>query len=296
MKRTYMRKDKRSAIARVLAVLALSEVNHSDPMSLNKYQIEKETKIRRETVYDIIEGFKRDEIIQVVKKVITRTGQESERYLLTERGFYKAAILNPDLEKKIAARLGDKFRVIQENTQENAMNDRLDDLAEWVEMARNHSQVRQDSTIRGNEHGDLRRCAWTCWISSIVRSMGDRQEKERQTAQTIDGPNPIDGWCAATLQLIGAKSTDLHAHRCSRWKGVNRGKCTPFRPAFALTILVTEVNSDCVMATNSFPTCVCALINKPVRTMELLQIFIWSLHFGRVVRMVQLIIASGLGD
>jgi hypothetical protein len=137
MRTSKERKKIRDAKVEILRRL----VNSEGP--LNRYQLEYERgpdgrrrerkpRIRRETIYNVIAQCKQRGEISIVDTKATRTGQKSDRYILTDRGLYSAAMLNPDLEDNVASRLGNMFRVMQENVKLNQMNS----LEEWAKMAR----------------------------------------------------------------------------------------------------------------------------------------------------------------
>jgi len=161
MKRTYMkphkeREERRDARAELLRQLATWKTEDGPA---NKYQLEKKVKTRRETLYNLIDEFKRRQMIHIEKRVRTKTGSISEQYTITDRGLYSAAMLNPDLESKIAFKLGGKFREMKENVTRH----RVESFERWAKMARTiivsgkappNSSMRME--IRADEKGRVR--------------------------------------------------------------------------------------------------------------------------------------------
>ena len=96
-------------IPAILECLATSE---GQPM--NKYRIEEQTGLSRQSLYNAVRTIKHLGWIRVAATDTSRTGLPSERYVLTDLGYYRAAILNPHLEAKVRQLLGHKFEEIQE--------------------------------------------------------------------------------------------------------------------------------------------------------------------------------------
>jgi DNA-binding PadR family transcriptional regulator len=92
-----------SAYPKIIRVLAESR----NP--LTKYDLEREAKLARQTVYDNVRKLKRFGIIEVAETGKSRTGLPMERYRLTERGWYCVAVRHPDLEKRARQVLGPRF-------------------------------------------------------------------------------------------------------------------------------------------------------------------------------------------
>lgn len=167
MKQRKVRKEKREARTEILRQLVLWD---ADRGPANKKRLERVTKTRRETLYDIIWDLKERKEIAVIGKETTNAGLISEQYALTERGLYSAAMLNPDLESKIASKLGDKFSSMQKNIVRN----RLTELDAWAKMARTilesgkalpNSSIGME--IYANEHG---RILYRQWLDPWGRS------------------------------------------------------------------------------------------------------------------------------
>jgi hypothetical protein len=158
--------DARVAILRQLA---------QSEEALNKHQLEKRTKrggarargIRRETIYHLIDQFKERREIYVAQTETTRAGKRSEKYALTDRGLYSAAMLNPDLEGQIASRLERKFTVMQEEV----VRSDVEALEQWYKIARTiltSGRAPPNSSIMieifANEHGRVAcREVWDPW-------------------------------------------------------------------------------------------------------------------------------------
>jgi hypothetical protein len=174
MKPRKERKEKRDT--RVELLRQLASWNTEDG-PLNKYRLEKKLKTRRETLYNLIDEFKERELIRVVKRVPTQAGDMSEQYTITDRGLYSAAMLNPDLEREIASKLGGKFREMKENVTRH----RVESFERWAKMARTiivsgkavpNSSMRME--IRADEKGHVRGAE--VWI----KPWGDRVARSRE--------------------------------------------------------------------------------------------------------------------
>ena len=89
---------------------------------LNKYQIEKESKVSRGTVYNWISRMKRLGWIEVASTGRSRVGLPVEYYRLTELGYFRVATSNPDLTAKVRNVLGDKFKELKEKAAKTSLD------------------------------------------------------------------------------------------------------------------------------------------------------------------------------
>lgn len=160
MKPRKEREEKRHARAELLRQLVTWKTEDGPA---NKYRLEKKVKTRRETLYNLIDEFKKRKLIHVDKRVPTKTANMSEQYTITDKGLYVAAMQNPDLESQIASKLGGKFRGMKENVTRS----QVDQLETWTKMARTIllsgkalPKSRTGIEISANEHGRVRTDMW----------------------------------------------------------------------------------------------------------------------------------------
>ena len=81
---------------------------------LNKYQIEKRSKISKGTVYNMVDHLRRIGWIEVASTGRSRVGLPVEYYRLTKLGQFRATTSNPDLEPQVRNLLGRRFEELQE--------------------------------------------------------------------------------------------------------------------------------------------------------------------------------------
>lgn len=112
-------------------MLALASFEGST--GLTKYGLERRSGVARQTVYDSIPKLKLRGEIEVVDRGKSRTGLDIEWYRLTERGWFSAAILNPDhphLTERARKMIGRRFDEIEEAVRAR----REERLQRWVQL------------------------------------------------------------------------------------------------------------------------------------------------------------------
>ncbi len=155
---------KQQPIARLLEVLAKAE------RPMNKYQLQKESRLSHQTVYDAVRQLKLLKWIEVRKTVKARVrGLHSELYALSKEGLYFADELNPRnprLQAETRRRLGAQYSEIKSMVQRarmGAVEPFLKMIGDIVESG-GPPNIRHTLTIQTDDHG---RPSWN-WRSDPV--------------------------------------------------------------------------------------------------------------------------------
>ena len=112
---------------------ALAEASVQGQKGLTKYELERRARVARQTVYDSIPKLKRRGEIEVVgKPTLSHAGLPVERYRLTDRGWFSAAVLNPDLTDTARRIIGPRF----DEYEERGQRFREGELERWFQLIR----------------------------------------------------------------------------------------------------------------------------------------------------------------
>jgi DNA-binding PadR family transcriptional regulator len=149
---------------------------------LNKYQLQKRTKLARQTVYDWVPRMEKLGWIKVARTEKSRVGLPVKYYELTDRGWFRAAVLAPSLSAKIRERLGSKYAEYEER--QKVFYERQ--LEPWFQMIREilrsgripNPRWRLSLDIRAKKQGGVR-----CRVRAGVPVRRPRR------AQVGDGPS-----------------------------------------------------------------------------------------------------------
>jgi len=99
---------------------------------LNKYELQKQAKAARQSVYDWVPRMERLGWIEVDRVERSRVGLPVKYYKLTDLGLFRAAGVAADMSEDIRRRLGAKY----EEYEVRSMRSRVIDIDRWIQVIR----------------------------------------------------------------------------------------------------------------------------------------------------------------
>ncbi len=100
------------------------------PSPLNKYQLEKRSKVPRQSIYVWTRRMERLGWIKLSRVETARTGMLARYYELTDLGLYRAGATNPDISEKVRTRLGVKYQEFETKIR----TAREQDIDSWLQL------------------------------------------------------------------------------------------------------------------------------------------------------------------